>query len=53
MLCVKNSTFARMQPVKAKKHLGQHFLADKNIAERIVLGLPEDALKDDLIEIGP
>lgn len=53
VLCVKNSTFARMQPVKAKKHLGQHFLADKNIAERIVLGLPEDALKDDLIEIGP
>ncbi|MDP2386593.1 MAG: 16S rRNA (adenine(1518)-N(6)/adenine(1519)-N(6))-dimethyltransferase RsmA [Bacteroidota bacterium] len=42
-----------MQPVRAKKHLGQHFLADRNIAERIVNGLPEEAFKDDLIEIGP
>jgi 16S rRNA (adenine1518-N6/adenine1519-N6)-dimethyltransferase len=42
-----------MQPVRAKKHLGQHFLADRNIAERIVLGLPEDAYENDLIEIGP
>lgn len=42
-----------MQPVRAKKHLGQHFLHDKNTAERIVNGLPEDAWTDDLIEIGP
>ena len=24
--------------VKAKKHLGQHFLTDKNICEKIVIG---------------
>lgn len=38
--------------VKPKKHLGQHFLVDKNIAEKIV-----DALKlnnsNSLLEIGP
>jgi 16S rRNA (adenine1518-N6/adenine1519-N6)-dimethyltransferase len=42
-----------MQPVKAKKHLGQHFLHDKKIAERIVNALPENALENDLLEIGP
>jgi len=42
-----------MQPVKAKKHLGQHFLHDKKIAERIVNALPENALESDLLEIGP
>lgn len=42
-----------MQPVKAKKHLGQHFLHDKKIAERIVNTLPEEALENDLLEIGP
>jgi 16S rRNA (adenine1518-N6/adenine1519-N6)-dimethyltransferase len=42
-----------MQPVKAKKHLGQHFLHDKKIAERIVNALPEEALENDLLEIGP
>ena len=42
-----------MQPVKAKKHLGQHFLHDKRIAERIVKALPESALENDLLEIGP
>jgi len=42
-----------MQPVKAKKHLGQHFLHDKKIAERIVNALPENELKTDLVEIGP
>lgn len=42
-----------MQPVKAKKHLGQHFLHDKIIAERIVNALPESALEHDLLEIGP
>lgn len=42
-----------MQPVRAKKHLGQHFLHDKRVAERIVESLPTDAYKDDLLEIGP
>ncbi len=38
-------------PVKPKKHLGQHFLKDENIARKIV-----DALNDQsgsLVEIGP
>lgn len=42
-----------MQPVRAKKHLGQHFLHDKRVAERIVESLPIEAYKDDLLEIGP
>ena len=38
-------------PVKAKKHLGQHFLIDLNIAQKIVNALPQDKLIT--IEIGP
>ena len=39
--------------VRAKKHLGQHFLTDKNIAEKIVAGLaPSNQLKN-VIEVGP
>ncbi|MGV8111557.1 MAG: 16S rRNA (adenine(1518)-N(6)/adenine(1519)-N(6))-dimethyltransferase RsmA [Lentimicrobium sp.] len=40
-----------MEPVRAKKHLGQHFLKDENIARKITdsLNLPCDAL----LEIGP
>ncbi|HPJ63807.1 16S rRNA (adenine(1518)-N(6)/adenine(1519)-N(6))-dimethyltransferase RsmA [Lentimicrobium sp.] len=40
-----------MEPVRAKKHLGQHFLKDENIARKITdsLSLPCDAL----LEIGP
>lgn len=38
-------------PVKAKKHLGQHFLIDLNIAQKIVNALPQDELTT--IEIGP
>ena len=41
------------QPVQAKKHLGQHFLTDKRIAERIVFAISEEELKSDLLEIGP
>ena len=37
--------------VKAKKHLGQHFLIDLNIAQKIVNALPQDELIT--IEIGP
>ncbi len=38
-------------PVKAKKHLGQHFLVDLNIAQKIVNALPQDELT--ILEIGP
>jgi len=38
-------------PVKAKKHLGQHFLIDLNIAQKIVNALPQDELP--ILEIGP
>ncbi|MBA4241703.1 MAG: 16S rRNA (adenine(1518)-N(6)/adenine(1519)-N(6))-dimethyltransferase [Sphingobacteriaceae bacterium] len=38
-------------PVKAKKHLGQHFLTDLNIAQKIVNALPQDDLT--ILEIGP
>ena len=37
--------------VKAKKHLGQHFLKDLSIAERIADTLPNKVLK--VLEIGP
>ena len=38
-------------PVKAKKHLGQHFLTDLNIAQKIVNAVPQDELA--ILEIGP
>ncbi len=37
--------------VKPKKHLGQHFLTDTNIAEKIVKNLSPETKS--LIEIGP
>jgi 16S rRNA (adenine1518-N6/adenine1519-N6)-dimethyltransferase len=37
--------------VKAKKHLGQHFLTDKNIAQKIVDAL--SAEQQNILEIGP
>jgi 16S rRNA (adenine1518-N6/adenine1519-N6)-dimethyltransferase len=41
-----------MQNLKPKKHLGQHFLADENIARKIVSLLDGD-LQGPVIEIGP
>ena len=41
------------QAVAAKKHLGQHFLTDKGIADRIVSALNENEICSDLLEIGP
>lgn len=38
--------------VKAKKHLGQHFLTDENIAEKIVNSLSGQAYNN-LLEVGP
>ncbi len=41
-----------MQPVRAKKHLGQHFLVDLSIAERIAQSLAATVARD-VLEIGP
>jgi len=38
--------------VKAKKHLGQHFLTDENIARKIVEGLSFEGYKN-VMEVGP
>lgn len=42
-----------MSQVKAKKHLGQHFLTDKNIAEKIVNSLIHQSKYDKVLEVGP
>ena len=41
-----------MEKVKAKKHLGQHFLKDENIAQQIADTLSFEGY-DDILEIGP
>jgi 16S rRNA (adenine1518-N6/adenine1519-N6)-dimethyltransferase len=41
-----------MKKVRAKKHLGQHFLKDLSIARAIVDGLSEEGYKD-VVEVGP
>jgi 16S rRNA (adenine1518-N6/adenine1519-N6)-dimethyltransferase len=38
--------------VKAKKHLGQHFLTDENIARKIVEGLSFENYNN-IMEVGP
>jgi 16S rRNA (adenine1518-N6/adenine1519-N6)-dimethyltransferase len=42
-----------MSIVRAKKHLGQHFLTDKNIAEKIVNSLRPDNRYKQVLEVGP
>jgi 16S rRNA (adenine1518-N6/adenine1519-N6)-dimethyltransferase len=42
-----------MSVVKAKKHLGQHFLMDKNIAEKIVNSLIHHDKYQQVLEVGP
>ncbi len=42
-----------MSLVKAKKHLGQHFLTDKNIAEKIVNSLQATGQYKQVLEVGP
>jgi 16S rRNA (adenine1518-N6/adenine1519-N6)-dimethyltransferase len=37
--------------IRPKKHLGQHFLKDENIAQKIIAGLPSDV--ENIIEVGP
>jgi 16S rRNA (adenine1518-N6/adenine1519-N6)-dimethyltransferase len=41
------------QPVRAKKHLGQHFLNDETIARNIVDALLEKDAKSAILEVGP
>ena len=42
-----------MSLVRAKKHLGQHFLTDKNIAAKIVNGLVHTDQYKQVLEVGP
>src|SRR6195952_1301495 len=42
-----------MTLVRAKKHLGQHFLTDKNIAAKIVESLRLDGKYKQVLEVGP
>lgn len=42
-----------MSLVKAKKYLGQHFLTDKNIAEKIVNSLKAADQYQQVLEVGP
>lgn len=42
-----------MSLVRAKKHLGQHFLTDKNIAARIVNSLRPELGYNQVLEVGP
>ena len=42
-----------MSLVKAKKYLGQHFLTDKNIAEKIVNSLKATGQYKQVLEVGP
>lgn len=39
--------------VRAKKYLGQHFLTDKNTAQKIVDALQQDGSFDTVLEVGP
>jgi 16S rRNA (adenine1518-N6/adenine1519-N6)-dimethyltransferase len=41
------------QPVRAKKHLGQHFLCDENIAQKIVQAAIEGNINGVVMEVGP
>ncbi|MBC7451669.1 MAG: 16S rRNA (adenine(1518)-N(6)/adenine(1519)-N(6))-dimethyltransferase RsmA [Cytophagales bacterium] len=42
-----------MDKVRAKKHLGQHFLKDQSIAKDIVEALTKHGNYDEVLEIGP
>jgi len=42
-----------MSSVRAKKHLGQHFLVDKNIASKIVESLRPEGKYTQVLEVGP
>lgn len=42
-----------MKQVRAKKHLGQHFLKDLNVAEKIASALKPEKANSKVLEIGP
>ncbi|HAE65653.1 MAG TPA: 16S rRNA (adenine(1518)-N(6)/adenine(1519)-N(6))-dimethyltransferase, partial [Sphingobacterium sp.] len=42
-----------MSTVRAKKHLGQHFLNDKNAAQKIVEALDPNLGFSQVLEVGP
>ena len=42
-----------MSEVRAKKHLGQHFLTDEDICQRIVNSLSSHGDYKSVIEVGP
>ena len=44
---------AKSNGVKAKKHLGQHFLDDSSVAERIAAAIQTDSPESCILEIGP
>ena len=50
-IIIKNTT--SLQKVKAKKHLGQHFLTDLSIAKNIVDALTETSKYKKVVEVGP
>lgn len=51
LICLQISE--TMSLVRAKKHLGQHFLTDKNIAGKIVYSLQRTAEYSQVLEVGP
>lgn len=52
-LSAKRSNLPPMSLVSAKKHLGQHFLTDKNIAAKIVDSLRYQGNYTSVLEVGP
>lgn len=50
---MKSKTNMAKDQVRAKKHLGQHFLRDQNIAKKIVNSLTGVYPEGDVLEIGP
>jgi 16S rRNA (adenine1518-N6/adenine1519-N6)-dimethyltransferase len=52
-LWLRKDRYSGMSLVKAKKHLGQHFLTDKHIAEKIVNGLIHTDQYHQVLEVGP
>ena len=43
----------KTSPVRPKKHLGQHFLTDQDVAQRIVDSLTQHGAYEQVLEIGP
>lgn len=52
-MCPQNHKQQNVSDVRPKKHLGQHFLVDQNIALKIVAQLTLPGGVQDVLEIGP